>query len=144
MSRDVHKAILPELKTALAAIPTQAIPPISPVPPERVFDNYRTSTAPFPHVWIHADNTSADLAIYQDRMLCTLTLEGWGRNRDEAYAIEQCFKSTIANTDVTSYGTAGLIEYSYQSTITLTDGPTEHHVAVTYLVWYSEAAVRAV
>lgn len=144
MSRDVHKAILPEIKTALAAIPSQAIPPISPVPPERVFDNYRNSDAGYPQVWIHADNTSVDLAIYQDRMLCTLTLEGWGRNRDEVQAIEKCFYRTIANTDVTFYGTAGNIEYSFQSTITLPEGPTEHHVTVTYLVSYAEASVRAV
>ncbi len=135
---DAYAAALPDVRAALAAIPAQAIPPISPVPPERLFKNQRSSSAGYPQAWFRPESATSGREVLGLEYLGFLVFDAWGRNHDEADAIRKAVMF-LDGFRVGSHGTSYRLVYSVNSWSIVTE-PTTQHLTMRIAVNYLEAA----
>ncbi len=133
---DAYAACLASVKTALGGIPTQAIPPISPIPPERVFKNQRSPSAGFPQAIFRPESATLGRPALGSEYLGFLVFDAWGRSHDEADAIRKAmmFLNTFS---VGRHETSVGLSYSVNSWSVQTE-PNAQHLTMRIGVNYHE------
>ncbi len=138
MSLDVHRGILADVKTALAAITPQATPVVSPIPPERLYYNRRDTNAALPHAWLRSENVASGRPALGVEYDAFLQFDAWARNREEAEAIRKAMLK-FGSWVVPSHGTAHRIVYSLNTQNVITE-ETALHLSMVFGANYLEGA----
>ncbi len=138
MSLDCHRAILSDVKTALAAITPQTTPVVSPIPPERLYYNRRDTNAALPHAWLRSENIASGRPALGIEFDAFLLFDAWVRNREEAEAVRKAMQR-FGHWVVASQGTAHRIVYSLNSQNVITE-ETALHLSMVFGANYLEAA----
>ena len=146
MSLDVHRAVLQDVKNALAAIPSQASPPISPIPDSRLYYNRRPS-GPLDltgggHAWLRSEGTFTGRAPLRIEYTSLLMFDAWGRNREEIEAIRKAVMGAIDGAKKPHQGSAYAITYSLNSSNVITEEDALH-LSLIFSATYLESAVIA-
>lgn len=125
MSLDIHRGALQPVKDALAAIPTQTIPPVSPIPADRLYYNRRPNDPPIPHAFMRSENAAVGRSALGVEFDAFLSFDAWARNREEIEAIRKAMLFLHGHS-VGNQGTAYRIVYRLNSQNVITESDSLH------------------
>ena len=136
MSLDIHRAALQPVKDALAAIPVQTVPPVSPIPADRLYYNRRPNDPALPHAFMRSENTAAGRSALGVEFDAFLSFDAWCRNREEIEAVRKAMLFLHGHS-VGSQGTAYRIVYRLNSQNVITE-PDSLHLSMLWVCTYLE------